>query len=105
MVVVTQAKTSQTCCKIVKFNGLVASCQKVATNWSISSSCNKSVKIKPVATCLLHLLQLVETTCGKSIDNKFFDNQLATSLLTTCNRLVVDTLLQAMRMHPDIGLL
>ena len=34
-----------------------------------------------------------------------FDNQLATSLLTTCNRLVVNKLSQAMRTHPDIGLL
>ena len=32
-------------------------------------------------------------------------NQLATSLLTTCNRLVVNKLSQAMRTHPDIGLL
>ena len=34
-----------------------------------------------------------------------FDNQLAVTLLTTCNRLVVNKLSQAMRTHPDIGLL
>ena len=34
-----------------------------------------------------------------------FDNQLAASLLTTCNSLVVNKLSQAMRTHPDIGLL
>ena len=36
------------------------------------------------------------------------DNQLATSLLTTCNELVVKKLSQAneaMQTHPDIGLL
>ena len=32
-------------------------------------------------------------------------NQLVTSLLTTCNRLVVNKLSQAIRTHPDIGLL
>ena len=34
-----------------------------------------------------------------------FDNQLATSLLTTCNRRVRRELSQAMRTHPDIILL
>ena len=34
-----------------------------------------------------------------------FGNQLATSLWTTCNRLVVNKLLQVMRPHSDIGLL
>ena len=34
-----------------QFYRLFASCQKVATNLSISSSCNKSVKIRLVATC------------------------------------------------------
>ena len=34
-----------------------------------------------------------------------FGNQLATSLSTTCNKLVVNKLSQAMRTHPDIGLL
>ena len=33
------------------------------------------------------------------------DHQLATSLLATCYRLVVNKLSQAMRTHPDIGLL
>ena len=34
-----------------------------------------------------------------------FDNQLASSLFTTCNRLVVNKLSQAMQMHPEIRLL
>ena len=38
--------------QVVKFTGSnVAICQQVATNLSISSSCNKSVKIRLVATC------------------------------------------------------
>ena len=36
------------------------------------TTCNKSVKIRLVATCHLQdLLQLVETTCSKTVDNKF----------------------------------
>ena len=34
-----------------------------------------------------------------------FDNQIAASLLTTCNRHAVNTLSQGMRTHPDIDLL
>ena len=33
------------------------------------------------------------------------DNQLASSLLTTCNRFVIIKLEQAIRTHPDIGLM
>ena len=36
-----------------QFYQLVATCQQVATSLSISSSSNKSVKIRPVATCHL----------------------------------------------------
>ena len=55
-----------------QFYRLVITCQQVATNLSISSSCNKSVKIRLVTTCHLQTsLQLVETTCSKPVDNKF----------------------------------
>ena len=47
-----------------------------------------------------NLLQVDETTCGKPSCS----SQLAASLLTTCNRLVIIKLEQAMRTHPDIGL-
>ena len=61
----------------------VASCQQVATSLSISSNCNKSVKIRLVATCHLqtcyNLLQQLaashednkfeQSTCNKSVDN------------------------------------
>ena len=93
----TQPKTSQTWNK------------KIATSLSISSSCNKSVKISLVATCHnAGLFQLVETICNKRFEIINLQQvrwQLATSLLTTCNRLVVNKLSQAMRTHPDIGLL
>ena len=82
-------------------------------NLSISLSYNKSVKIRLVTTChfqtyhlsFVDLLQLAETTCSKPVDNKFFDSQFATNLLATCNRLVANSLSQAMRAHPDIELL
>ena len=47
------------------------------------------------------LLQVDETTCIKPACS----SQLAVSLLTTCNRLVMIKPEQAMRTHPDIGLL
>ena len=50
------------------------------------------LKIRLVATCHLH-------TCCNML------KQLATSLSTACNRLVVNKLSQATRTHPDIGLL
>ena len=49
---------------------------------TISSSCNNSVIIRLVATRRLQTASLWI----------IFDNQLATSLLTTCNRLVVNKL-------------
>ncbi len=46
------------------------------------------------------LLQVDETTCIKHACS----SQLAASLLTTCNRLVIIKSEQAMRTHPDISL-
>ena len=79
-------------------------CEQVAKNLSNSSSCNKSVKIRLVATCHLQncynlLKKLVASPWITS-----FDNQLATNLLTTCSRLFVNKLSQAMRTHSDISL-
>ncbi len=51
---------------------------------------------RPDASCQ----QVDETTCIKPACSL----QLAASLLTTCNRLVIIKLEQAMRTHPDIGL-
>ena len=79
-----------------KCHTLVATCQQVITNLSISSSCNKSVKIRLVATCHLQICYnlLAETTCSKAVDDKFSQSncslqvcsQLATNLLSTCCR-------------------
>ena len=120
--------------QVVNSTGFVATCQRVATNLSISSSCNKSVTIRLIAICHLqtcyNLLKQLETSLLiKSLDNQLATSlltinlQLAnnnfrrstlqqvcfftylTSLLTTCNRTVVNKLSQAMRTHPDIGLL
>ena len=92
-----------------QFYGLVVTCQQVTTNLSISSSYNKSVKDQ--ACCNLSfadLLQLFETNCTKPVEIINLQQvcwQLATSLLTICNRLVVNKLSQAMWTHPDIGIL
>ena len=72
----TQPKTPQTCCKLL---------QQACYN---HDCCNLS---------FADLLQLVETTCNKPVDNKFWQS--------TCNRLVINKLSQAVRTHPDIGLL
>ena len=75
--------------------------QKVSTNFSILSSCNKCVKISCHFQTSYNLLKQL----AASLWITSFDNQLATILLTSWNRLVVNKLSQAMRMHPDIGLL
>ena len=77
----------------------------VATNLSISSTSNKSVKIRLVATCYLQTCYNLLKQLAASLWITSFDNQLLPSLLTTCNKLVVNKLSRAMRMHPDIGLL
>ena len=93
-----------------KRHRLVASCQfyrrvNNCNNLSISSSFNKSVKIRFVATCHLHTCYNLLKQFAASLWITSFDNQHATSLLTTCNRLVVNKLSQGVRAHPDIGLL
>ena len=104
-VLATQPKTPQTWCKL----------------WILPAWCNLSTSciivgcIKPVdfiklhqvcehQTCcnliFAHLLQVNETICIKPACS----SQLAASLLKTCNRLVIIKPEQAMRTHPDIGL-
>ena len=81
------------------YAGLVASCQLhrlVLTFNKLQLTC----QFHGVATIYNLLKHLAASLWITS-----FDNQLATSLLTTCNRLVVNKLSQAMRTHPDIGLL
>ena len=88
-----------------QFYRLVVTCQQVATNLSVSSGYNKSVKISLVATCHLQTCYNLLKQLAAILWITSFDNQLATSLLTTCNTLVVNKLSQAMQTHPDIGLL
>ena len=96
--------TPQTCRKL-SILPVCYNLSQAATDLSISLSCNKSVKIRLVLTCHLQtcynylLKQLAASPWITS-----FDNQLETSLLTTCNRLVVNKLSQAMQTHPDVGL-
>ena len=58
-----------------------------------------------VATCHLQTWYNLLKQLAASLWITSLNNQLATSLLTTCNRLVVNKLSQAMPTHPDIWLL
>ena len=74
----------------------------------MSTICNKLVnfiKIRLVTTCHLQTYNKLSKQLVGSLWITSSDNQLATSLLTTCNRLVINKLSQDMRTHPDIGLL
>ena len=85
----TQPKMPQTYCKL---SNLPACCNLstwVATSLSILSSCNKSVKIRLVAICDLQNCYNLLKQLAASLLITSLDNQPATSLLTTCNRLFV----------------
>ena len=71
----------QTCCK--------SSILQVATNLSSSSNCSKSVKIRLVATFHFRFADMLKQLPS-------FNNQLATILSTTFNRLVINKVLHAM---------
>ena len=97
----TQSKTPHTRCEL----SILPTCRQVPTNLSILSSFNMSVKTRLLATFHLQIYDNLLKQLAASLWITSFDNQLATSLLTTCNRLAVNKLSQAMRTHPDIGLL
>ena len=78
---------------------LVENFQQVSLNLSVSSSGNKSVKIRLVATRNLQTCYNLLKQLAASLLITSFDNQLATSLLTTCNRLVINKLSQAMHTY------
>ena len=90
-------ESRQSRCKfVVNFIGLLQPVNmQVLTNFSISLSCNKFVKIRLVATCHLQTCHNLLKQLAASLWITSFDNQLATSLLTTCNRLVVNKLSQS----------
>ena len=73
----TQLKTPQACCKL----SVLPACCNLSTNFSISSSCNKSVKIRLVTTCRLQTCYNLLKQLAASLWITSFDNQLATSLL------------------------
>ena len=96
-------KTPQTCCKLY----ILPTCCNLSTrcnSLSILSSCKKSVKIRLVAICHLQTCYNLLKQFAESLLITSLDNQFATSLLKTCDRLVLNKLSQAMRTHPDIGL-
>ena len=100
----TQTKTPQTCCKLSILPAcckLLTSCNKLVNFIKLQKAC----QIRLVATCHLQTCYSLLKQLSSSLWITSFENQLATSLLTTCNRLVVNKLSQAMRTHPDIGLL
>ena len=70
---------------LVNSHRLVASCQfyRLVTNLSFSSSCNKSVKIKHVATCHLQTCYNLLKQLAPVLLITSLEDQLATSLLTT----------------------
>ena len=62
---------------------------QVATSLSISSSCDKPVKVSLVAIYHLQICYNLLKQLAASLLVTSLDNQLAASLLTTCNRLIV----------------
>ena len=66
---------------------------------------NKSVKIRLVTTCYLQTCYNLLKQLVASLWMTSFDNQLATSWMGTCQRLVINKLWLAMQTHPDIGML
>ena len=63
---------------------------RLVCNCNNSSSCNKSFKIKLVTSCHLKICQNLLEQLAASLWITSLDNQLAPSLLTTCDRLAVN---------------
>ena len=92
--------------QVVDFTRPDAICQQVVSSQLTSSSFIKFHQVCEHQTCcnliFVDLVQVDEITCIKPACS----SQLAASLLTTCNnRLAIIKPEQAMRTHPDIGLL
>ena len=97
----TQPKTLQTCCKLYIF----PVCFNLSTNCNELVNFIKLQQIRLVAICHLQTCYNLLKQLAASRWITSFDNQFATSLLTTFNNFAVNKLSQAMRTHPDIGLL
>ena len=103
-------KTPRTCCMLLTSFQSVNKFQQTYQFHEVATSVLQSgslqlVICRLVTTCHLQTCYNLLKQLAASLWIKSFDSQLATSLLTTCNRLVVNKLSQAMRTHPDIGLL
>ena len=85
--------------------GILPACCNLSANFSISSSCHKSVKIRLVTTCCLQTCYNLLKQLAANLLITSFDNQPATSLLTTCKRRTVNKMSQAIRTHTNISLL
>ena len=72
------------------------------TNRLVASFNTNLSSTRLVATCHLPASCNLPKQFAASMWITRFDNQLATSLLTTCHRLVVNKLSQAMRMHKGV---
>ena len=84
-------------------------CSRQLASGLFATICIRSVRDNLHQACSRQFASsLFATICIRSVcDNlhQVCSRQLVTSLLTSCSRLVVNKLLQAMRTHPDIGLL
>ena len=68
----TQTKTPQTCCKL----SILPACR------NLSISCNEFVNLINLQLVICRLV----TTCWNKLRQSCWNNQLTTSLLTTCNK-------------------
>ena len=96
------AKNATGLLQVVNFTNLlqlVNKLQQACQFYQVATSLLKSGLLQFVICWNNLLKQLAESLLITSLDNQF-----ATSLLTTCDRLVLNKLSQAMRTHPDIGL-
>ena len=83
--------------QVVDFTGLMQVWHQVA---SLASGKSDLMQLDICRFAVRFFKQLASSLWIKSLDN-----QLASSLLTTCSRLVIIKPKQAMRTHPDIGLM
>ena len=83
------AKNAADWLRVVYFCRLVATCWQVVTSLSISSSCNKPVKIRLVGICHWQTWYNSFKQLAASLLITSLGSQLVTWLSTTCNRLVV----------------
>ena len=91
--------------QVVNFTGLLQLVNKLQQTGQFHHVATSLLKIRLVATCHVQTCHDLLEQLVASPRITSFGNPLATSLLTTCNRPIVNKLSQAMRTHPDIGLL